>query len=114
MILLSFRAVPGEGHSHISTRLYSYIFKMRHTIIGVRTDEPDFADLPEDQNTWNMSIHGNIKEEISQGFSKTIEKFVRTTHYIYINLHYAMMTWRSIVSILYLINTTSFDWYSKR
>ena len=48
MTMSSFRAAPRKGHLERVKRIYSYITKMRHATIRVRTDEPDFSGLPDE------------------------------------------------------------------
>ena len=87
---------------------------MRHVAIGVRTEERYFSSLPEDPNTWDQSIYGNIREEIPNDIPKPLGKFVVITHYKDSNLFHDIMTGRYITGILHIINKTPFDWYSKK
>jgi hypothetical protein len=47
MTMSGFRVAPRQGHLDRLKRVYSYLTKMRHSVIRVRTDEPDYSDLPE-------------------------------------------------------------------
>jgi hypothetical protein len=86
---------------------------MRYAAIGVRTEERYFSSLPEDPNTWDQSIYGNIREEIPNDIPKPLGKFVVTTHYKDSNLFYDIITGKYVTGILHIINKTPFDWYSK-
>ena len=108
MTLSSFRAVPQEGHLKRAMRMYSYVSKMRHATIRIRTEEPDFSALPEDPNTWDRSIYGNIREEIPRDTPKPLGKFVTTKHYVDANWFHDIMTGQSVTGILHLINKTPF------
>ena len=55
-----------------------------------------------------------MKEEIAKNIPKPLGKFVVTTDYEDANLFHDIMTRRSVTGILYLVNKTPFDWYSKK
>jgi len=114
MTMSAFRSVPREGHLDRVKRMYSYVSKMRHAAIRTRTEEPDFSTLPEDPNTWDQSVYGEVREEIPKDIPKPLGKHVVTTHYEDANLFHDIMTGRSVTGILHLINKTPFDWYSKK
>ena len=114
MKMSSFTSVAKKGHLARLKQLYSYVSKMMHATIRVRTEEPNFSSLPEDPNTWDQSIYGNVREEIPMDIPKLLGKFVLTTHYEDANLFHNIMTGRSITGILHLINKTPFDWYSNK
>jgi hypothetical protein len=52
MTLSSFRAMPRRGHLDRVKRVYGYLSKMKDGIIHVRTDEPDYSGLPEQDLDW--------------------------------------------------------------
>ena len=87
---------------------------MRHAAIRVRTDEPDYSDLPDIEYDWSKSVYGEIKEIIPHGAPKPLGKFVTLTHYVDANLMHDMATGRSVTGILHLANKTPIDWYSKK
>jgi hypothetical protein len=47
MTMSGFRVAPRTGHLERLKRIYRYLSKIRHLAIRVRTDEPDYCDLPE-------------------------------------------------------------------
>ncbi len=53
MTLSSFRAAPRKGHLERVKRIYGYLAKMKHASIRIRTDEPDYSDLPEMEFEWS-------------------------------------------------------------
>ena len=109
----SFRDIQRKGRIDRMKKMYSYVSKTRHTATIIRTEEADFSDLPDDSNTCNQSIYGNMKEEIPKDIPKKLGKFVVTTYYDGFNLFHDIMTGRSVTGILYLIINTHFDWYPK-
>ena len=64
MTLSSFRAMPRKGHLERLKRVYSYITKMKHGTIRVRTEDPNFSALPSEPYKWDYSVYGNVREEI--------------------------------------------------
>jgi hypothetical protein len=42
--------------------IYGYPSKMRHTGIRIRTEEPDYSDLPEIEHDWSRSVHGDFND----------------------------------------------------
>ena len=51
--------------SNLAKRIYGYLSKMRHGMIRIRTEEPDYSALPEITYDWAYSVYGNVKELIS-------------------------------------------------
>jgi hypothetical protein len=58
----SFRAAPRKGHLDRLKRIYGYLAKMRHAGILIRTEEPDYSDLPDLEHDWSKSVYGEITE----------------------------------------------------
>ena len=71
--------------------MYSYISKMRHATIRIRTEEPGFSALYEYSNTRYWSIYGNVKGEIPIDTPKPLEELLTTTHYVDANLFHDIM-----------------------
>ena len=114
MSLSSFRAAPRKGHLNRVKRIYSYIAKMKHATIRVRTEEPDFSGLSDEPYNWDHSIYGGVKEELPNNAPEPLGKYVTTTHYVDANLFHDILSGRSVTGVLHLINKTPIDWYSKK
>lgn len=114
MSLSSFRTAPRLGHMERIKRVYGCISKMRHSSIHIRTEEPDYSDIPEQIFDWDYSIYGNVREDLPNDLPKALGKPVTLTHYVDANLYHDVMTGRSVTGILHLINKTPIDWYSKK
>jgi hypothetical protein len=56
MTMSGFRVAPRTGHLEIVKQIYGYLSKMRHSVIRVRTDEPDYSDLPEMEHDWSRLV----------------------------------------------------------
>jgi hypothetical protein len=114
MTLSGFRAAPRVGHMDRVKRIYGYLSKMRHAAIRIRTEEPDYSDVPDAEYDWAKSVYGEVKEIIPDDAPEPLGKFVTLTHYVDANLMHDMVTGRSVTGILHLINKTPVDWYSKK
>jgi hypothetical protein len=114
MTLSSFRAAPRQGHFERVKRVFGYVSKMRHAAIRIRTDEPDYSDLPDYQFDWSRSVYGEPKEIIPQDVPPPLGRYVTTTHYVDANLMHDLTTGRSVTGILHLVNKTPIEWHSKK
>ena len=114
MTLSAFRAIPRQGHLDRAKRMYSYLAKMRHSTIRVRTDEPDYSGLPEQDHDWMYTAYGNVKEQIPHDMPEPLGNYVTLTHYFDANLYHDMLTGRSVTGILHFLNQTPIDWYAKK
>ena len=114
MTLSGFREAPRQGHLDCIKRLYGYLSKMRHAMICVCTDEPDYSDIPDFEYDWSRSVYGELSEDIPTDAPKPLGYFVTLTHYVDANLMHNVVTGRSVTGILHLLNKTPIDWYSKK
>jgi hypothetical protein len=114
MTLSAFRSAPRIGHMDRVKRVFGYLYKMKHGIIRIRTQEPDYSDLPDLKFDWSRSVYGEPKEIIPTDAPAPLGKFVTTTHYVDANLMHDLITGRSVTGILHLVNKTPIDWFSKK
>jgi hypothetical protein len=87
---------------------------MKHASIRVRTEEPDFSDLPDNVYDWTYSVYGNVEELLPVGAPEPLGKHVILSHYVDANLMHDIATGRSVTGILHLVNKTPIEWYSKK
>ena len=113
MTMSSFRIAPRRGHLDRVKRIIGYLSKMRHAVIRVRTDEPDYSDLPDPQYDWT-EIYGDVKEEIPSDAPEPLGKWVTLSHFLDANLMHDILTGRSVTGILHLLNQTPIDWFSHK
>ena len=114
MTMSAFRDAPGKGHLERCKRIYGYLSKMKHAVIHVRTDLPDYSDLETQEFDWAQSVYGNVGELIPDDAPEALGKPVILTTYKDANLFHDLITGRSVTGILHLINKTPFDWHSKK
>mgnify|MGYP000464932623 CR=1 FL=1 len=114
MTLSSFRAVPRVGHLERAKRVCGYLSKMRHAIIRIRVDEPDYTSIPDPEYDWTFSVYGEATETIPSDAPTPLGNFVTMSSYVDANLYHCMMTGRSVTGCLHLLNKTPIDWYSKK
>ena len=109
-----FRAAPRIGHLERVKRIFGYVTRMKEASIRIRTEMPDYSDLPTQEYDWTYSVYGNVTELIPEDAPTPLGKPVCLTSYVDANLFHDEVTGRSVTGILHLINQTPFDWYSKR
>ena len=114
MTMSSFCVAPRVGHLDRLRRIYGYLSKMKNAVIRVRTEEPDYSDLPDQQFDWAYSVYGDVRETIPLDIPVPLGRPVTLTTYVDANLFHDMVTGRSVTGILHLINQTPFEWYSKK
>jgi hypothetical protein len=87
---------------------------MRFVSIRVRTEEPDFSDVPNPEYDWTQTVYGNVKELLPKDAPEPLEKYVTLSHYVDANLMHNITSGKSVTGILHLVNKTPIDWYSKK
>jgi hypothetical protein len=87
---------------------------MRHSVIRIRTGEPDYSGLPEEDYDWTYTPYGNVKEQVLYDMPEPLGKFVTLTHFFDANHHHVLLTGRSVTGILHFLNKTPIDWYAKK
>ena len=113
MTMSRFRAMPRQGHLERLKRIQGYLSKMRNAVIRIRTDKPDYADLPEKIYDWAYTCYGDAKEETPYDAPRPLGKPVITTSYVDANLYHDLLSGKAVTGILHLLNKTPIDWYSK-
>jgi Reverse transcriptase (RNA-dependent DNA polymerase) len=114
MTMSGFRMAPRIGHLKRLRRIYGYLAKMRHASIRVRTQEPDYSDIPDEVYDWTYSVYGNVQEYLPADAPEPLGNHVTTTHYVDANLMHDITTGRSVTGILHFVNKTPIEWYSKK
>jgi hypothetical protein len=114
MTMSRFRIAPRKGHLERLKRMYGYLKKFKSAAIRVRTEEPDFSDLPIQKYDWCETVYGNVKEEVPADIPTPLGNQVTIVTYVDANLYHDILTGRSVTGILHFCNQTLIDWYSKR
>jgi hypothetical protein len=53
---------PRVGHLNRLKRICGYLLNMKHDFIRIRTEEPDYSDLPDNVPDWTYSAYGKVEE----------------------------------------------------
>jgi hypothetical protein len=114
MTMSGFRMAPRVGHLNRLRRIYGYLLKMKHASIRIRTEEPDFSDLPDNVHDWTYSVYGKVEELLPLNAPEPLGNHVTLSHYVDANLMHDITTGRSVTGILHLVNKTPIEWYSKK
>jgi hypothetical protein len=113
MTLSRFRAAPWKGHLERVQRIHGYLYKMKNGIIRIRTEEPDFSNLPNNHYDWQYTCYRGAKEEIPKDMPIPRGLRVVLSCYKDANLYHDLISGRSVTGILHLANKTIIDWYTK-
>ena len=113
MTMSRFRAAPRQGHMDRVKRIHGYISKMRHGVIRMRTEEPDYSDIPAKQYDWEYTCYHGAKEVLPENAPRPLGKRVVLTAYVDANLYHDLISGRSVTGIIHLANKTVIDFYSK-
>ena len=57
-----FRTAPRQGHMDRLKRIYSYAIRTNDFAIRLRTDQPDYSFLPDQDFNWTYSVYGNVQQ----------------------------------------------------
>jgi len=52
MTLSRFRACPRQGHLNHVNHVIGYLSKFKHSVIRIRTDKPDYFNIPKKEHDW--------------------------------------------------------------
>jgi len=113
MTLSRFRAVPRQGHLDRVKRIHGCLSKMRHATIKIRTDAPDYSNIPVKLCDWECSCYADAKEEIPLDAPAPKGKPATVTSFFDANLCHDLVSGKSVTGILHQLNKTSVDWHSK-
>jgi hypothetical protein len=89
--LSGFRAAPRRGHLDHVKRIYGYLAKMCHASLLIRTNEPDYSDIPDFEYDWSKRVYGVLKEVVPTDAPEHLGNFVIHTHYVDGNLMHDVM-----------------------
>jgi hypothetical protein len=114
MTMSRFRAAPRQGHMDRLKRIFGYVKRFKSGCIRVRTEEPDYSNLPDMEFDWAYTVYGRVTEQVPKDAPKPRGKSVVITSYWDANLYHDMITGRAVTGVLELLNKTPIDWYTRR
>ena len=95
-------------------RIYGYLREYPSGAIRVRTDKPDYSDLPDITYDWLYTTYGEVKKGMPTDLPEALGKDIVLTTFVDANLYHDLITGRSVTGILHLINQTPVDLFTKR
>ena len=110
----SFRVAPRQGHMDPLKRICGHLSKFRNACIRVRTDEPDYSDLPMHQYDWARTVYGEVRERKAPDAPKPKGKPVVTTTHKDANLCHDLATGQAVTGVLHFLNQTPVNWCTKK
>jgi hypothetical protein len=72
---------------------------MRFSSIRVRTEEPDYSDVPEHQYDWTYTVYGNTNEVLPEDVPEPLGKYITLSNYVDANLMHDVTTGKSVTGI---------------
>ena len=94
MTMSGFRANPQVGHLDRVKRIIGYCVRFKHATLCYRTQCPDYSNLPTQWYDWDMTPHGNVKEEIPSDCPEPLllgYQVITTTCWVDANLYHDFM-----------------------
>jgi hypothetical protein len=114
MTMSSFRVAPREGHLERLCRICGYLSKFKSACIRVRTELPDYSDLPDQDHDWARTVYGNVREQRPHDAPTPKGKLVRTTTYKDANLYHDMATGKAVTGVIHFLNGTPVEWFTRK
>ena len=105
-----FRAALIQGHIDRLKRIYSYAIRTKGYAIRLRTDQPDYSFLPDQDFDWTYSVYGNVQEILPGDMPEPLGEAVITTTTMDANLNHCLATRKSLTGSLHFVNKTPVDW----
>jgi hypothetical protein len=114
MTMSSFRVAPRVGHLERIKRICGYLSKFQRACIRVKTEMPDYSDIPVPEYDWSRTVYGNVREQRPEDAPSPKGKVVRTTTYKDANLYHDLTTGRAVTGVIHFLNQTPIEWYTKK
>jgi hypothetical protein len=83
-------------------------------VVRICIGKPDYSSIGDRDHDWDHSIYEGAREIIPREIPEPLGKSIVLTTYVDANLYHDMITGRSVMGILHLVNQTPFDWFSKK
>ena len=80
----------------------------------LRTDQPDYSFLPEQDFDWTYSVYGGVHKNLPDDMPEPLGEAVVTTTTMDATLTHCLATGKSLTGCLHFINKTPVDWYPKK
>jgi hypothetical protein len=74
MTMSAFRSAPRKGYLDLVKRICGYLSKMRHSAIRIRTEEPDYSDIPRTEYGWEFYVYRGAREELLEDAPESLGK----------------------------------------
>jgi len=113
MTLSRFRACPRQGHLDRVKHVIGCLSKFKHGVICIRTDKPDYSNIPKKEYDWFYTCYAGAREGIPEECPTPRGNSVVTTTYVDANLFHDVISRRSVTAVVHLLNMTPIDRYSK-
>jgi len=94
-------------------RIHGYLRKFKFGINRIRTDEPDYSDIPKKEFDWEYTCYSGAEEQVPDDAPRPLGKPITMTHYVDANLMHDLVSGRSLTGIMHVWNKTVVDTYAR-
>jgi hypothetical protein len=95
-------------------RIHGYLRKFKFGINRIRTDEPDYSDIPKNEFDWEYTCYSGAEEQVPEDAPRPLSKPITLTHYVDANLMHDLVSGRSLTGIMHVwTNKTVLETYAK-
>jgi len=91
MTLSRFIACPRQGHLDRVKRVIGYLSMIKHGVIRICTDKPDYSNIPKKEFDWFYTCYAGAREAILEDCPTPRGNLVVTTTYVDDNLFHDMI-----------------------
>jgi hypothetical protein len=106
--------LPREGHLKEVKRILSYLNTFPKGRVIIDTSYPEHSVYPVEDNSYWMEFYPDASEEIPKDLPPEKGPRIRMTVYFDADHAHDLVTRRSIIGILVMLNNTPIRWISKR
>ena len=93
--MVRFRAAPRQGHMDRLKRIHRYAIRTKDYAVRLRTDQPDYSFVPEQDFDWTYTVYGDVQEIFPDDMPEPIGEAVVTTTTMDVNLKHCLATGNS-------------------
>ena len=101
-----FSTATRQGLMDRLKRIYSYAFRTGDYVIRLRTDEPDYSFLLDQDFDWTYSAYGDVHKIIADDMPEPLGEAVVTTTTMDANLNHCLGSGKSLAGCLHFVNKT--------
>ena len=104
--MLRFSTATRQGPMDRFKRIYSYAIRTGDYVIRLRTDEPDYSFLPDQDFDWTYTAYGDVHNILADDMPEPLGEAVVTTTTMDATLNHCLGYGKSLTGCLHFVNKT--------